>query len=99
MATPSQRNLFDAEPTPWELDEQGEQFVAEVVFSANPWGPFDYSVPDALRGSISVGKRVRVPLGRGDRQITGYCVKLENRRVGVRQLKPIAEIVDERSLL
>ncbi len=99
MATPSQRNLFDAEPTPWELDEQGEQLVAEVVFSANPWGPFDYSVPDALRATMAIGKRVRVPLGRGDRQLTGYCVKLENRRVGVRQLKPIAQVVDERSLL
>lgn len=99
MATPAQRNLFDAEPTPWELDEQGEQLVAEIVFSATPWGPFDYSVPDNLRGMVAVGKRVRVPLGRGDRQMTGYCVKLENRRVGVRQLKPIAGVVDERSLL
>jgi primosomal protein N' (replication factor Y) len=100
MSTPSQqRQLFDAEPAPWDLDEQSEQLVAEVVFSAAPWGPFDYAVPDALRASVSLGKRVRVPLGRGDRLMTGYCVKLENRRVGTRQLKPIGQTIDERSLL
>jgi primosomal protein N' (replication factor Y) (superfamily II helicase) len=100
MATPSpQRSLFDAEPAPWELDEQSEQMVAEIVFSAAPWGPFDYAVPDALRASLALGKRVRVPLGRGDRQINGYCVKLENRLVGARQLKPIAQVIDEQSLL
>ncbi len=100
MSTPSQqRNLFDAEPTPWELDEQSEQLVAEIVFSAAPWGPFDYAVPDRLRAELALGKRVRVPLGRGDRVINGYCVRLENRRVGVRQLKPIADVIDERSLL
>jgi primosomal protein N' (replication factor Y) len=95
----NQLNLFDAEPAPWELDEQEEQFVAEVVFSAAPWGPFDYLVPDKLRASIALGKRVRVPLGRGDRLMVGYCVKLENRKLGSRQLKSLAGVVDEQSLL
>ncbi|HTN74390.1 MAG TPA: DEAD/DEAH box helicase, partial [Pirellulaceae bacterium] len=95
---PQQRSLFDAEPAPWELDEQAEQLVAVVVFSSAPWGPFDYSVPDHLRAAITLGKRVRVPLGRGDRMNNGYCVKLENRPVGTRQLKPLAELLDDHSL-
>ncbi len=96
--SPQQRALFDAEPTPWELDEQAEQLVAVVVFSSNPWGPYDYTVPDHMRARMELGKRVQVPLGRGDRGIVGYCVKLENRPVGTRQLKPIAQVIDDQSL-
>ena len=98
-SSPQQRPLFDAEPAPWELDEQAEQLVAEIVFSATPWGPYDYSVPDKMRAELQLGKRVKVSLGRGDRTMTGYCVKLENRPRGVRQLKPIQQIIDERTLL
>ena len=89
---------FDAEPAPWDLDEQSEQLVAEVVFSAAPCGPFDYAVPDALRASVALGKRVRVPLGRGDRLMTGYCVKLENRRVGIKS-REVYEVPGALSLI
>jgi primosomal protein N' (replication factor Y) len=98
-STGKQQALFDAEPAPWELDAQSEQLVAEVVFSATPWGPYDYSVPDEMRASLQLGKRVKVALGRGDRPMIGYCVKLENRPSGVRQLKPILQVIDEQSLL
>lgn len=93
-----QRSLFDVAPEQWELDEQAEQLVAVVVFSSAPWGPFDYSVPDHLRTQMQLGKRVRVPLGRGERAINGYCVRLENRPVGGRQLKPVTQVLDEQSL-
>lgn len=35
---------------------------------------FQYRIPDELTESVHVGCQVVVPFGKGDRQITGYCV-------------------------
>lgn len=96
-----QKRLFDLddEPTPWEEDELAERLVATVVFPDGPPGPFDYVVPRPLVEAVAVGRRVRCPLGRGNRSVVGYCVGLENRPVGSRPLKPIGEAVDRRTLL
>ncbi|HQU46552.1 MAG TPA: primosomal protein N', partial [Pirellulales bacterium] len=53
-----------------------------------------YTVPSRL-----IGQRLRVPLGRGDRPVVGYCVRLEHRPIGRRRLKEVCEIIDEPSLL
>jgi primosomal protein N' (replication factor Y) len=95
---PQQQSLFDLAPAAWELDDAGEQLVATVVFASGPHGALDYSVPDRLRGCLSAGQRVQVPLGKGDRRLTGYCVRLESRPAG-RRLKPLEAVVDERALL
>ena len=94
-----QRNLFDTEPEPWEADDQAEQLVAGVVLATGPAQEFDYLVPDALRDMVEPGRRVMVPLGKGNRQVQGYCVRVESRLAGPRPLKPLAEVVDRRSLL
>lgn len=70
-----------------------------MVFSRGPQQPFDYSVPERLRSQIAAGQRVRAPLGKGERLVTGYCVRLENTPVGQRRLKPLEAIVDTRTLL
>src|SRR5271165_5537588 len=94
-----QRSLFDADPEPWEADDQAEQLVAGVVLASGPPQEFDYLVPDSLRDQVEPGRRVMVPLGKGNRQVQGYCVRVESRAVGSRLLKPLAEVVDRRSLL
>ena len=94
-----QRSLFDAEPDPWQQDDEAEQLVATVVLPSGPAQLFDYVVPDRLREEIEPGRRVRVPLGRGNRLVLGYCVRLETRPTGPRPLKPIEEVVDSRALL
>jgi primosomal protein N' (replication factor Y) len=94
-----QRNLFDREPEPWQQDDQAEHLVATVVLSTGPAQQFDYLVPDALRAEVEPGRRVRVPLGRGNRLVLGYCVRVECRPIGSRPLKPIAEVIDHRTLL
>ncbi|NQU24760.1 MAG: DEAD/DEAH box helicase family protein, partial [Candidatus Nealsonbacteria bacterium] len=94
-----QKNLFDKEPEPWEADDGAEQLVATVVVLGGPAMVLDYLVADAMRDRLQPGCRVRVPLGRGNRVVMGYCVRLENRPTGTRRLKPVAEIVDRRSLL
>ena len=93
-----QRALFDVEPDPWELDDQGEQRVAAVVFAEGAPGEFDYLIPDALAGQIAVGKRIRVPLGRGNRLVVGYCVGVDRKPV-TRQLKPVQAVIDNEALI
>ncbi len=94
-----QRSLFDPDPEPWEADDQAEQLVAGIVLAGGPAQEFNYLVPDALRDLIEPGRRVLVPLGKGNRQVQGYCVRVESRLAGPRPLKPLAEVVDRRSLL
>ena len=94
-----QGQLFDTEPEPWEADDQAEQLVAGVVLSAGPAQEFDYLVPDAIRETAELGRRVKVPLGPSNRLVVGYCVRLENRPAGRRRLKPLHSVLDPRSLL
>ncbi|MEX2188548.1 MAG: primosomal protein N' [Pirellulales bacterium] len=94
-----QRTLFDTDPAPWDVDDAGERLVARVVVPVGPLRPLDYLVPEGLREQIEVGRRVSVPLGGGDRLVTGYCVELEQRRHGDRRLKEVAGLVDRRNLL
>ena len=94
-----QRSLFETEPEPWEADDQAEQLVAGIVLAAGPAQEFDYLVPDALRDQVEPGRRVLAPLGKGNRQVQGYCVRVESRRAGPRPLKSLSEVVDRRSLL
>ena len=63
-----QRDLFDKQPPPWELDDQREACVAVVVFAEVPFGPYDYEVPAALRAAVQPGVRVQVPLGTRESQ-------------------------------
>jgi primosomal protein N' (replication factor Y) (superfamily II helicase) len=94
-----QRSLFDTDPEPWEADDQAEQLVAGIVLATGPAQEFDYLVPDALRDQVEAGRRVLVPLGKGNRQVQGYCVRVESRFAGPRLLKPLIEVIDRRSLL
>ncbi len=90
--------LFGAERAPWEEDEQQLRLVAEVVFAEAPFGPYDYGVPEVLRAVMAAGKRVKVPLGRGNRKRIGYCVSVETRAATSRRLKNVVEVLDESTL-
>lgn len=94
-----QRALFDDDPAPWHLDDQAEERAATVVFVEGPPGEFDYLVPDRLVEQVQSGCRLRVPLGKGNRPMTGYCVRVEMKAAGRRRLKPVLGVVDRRSLL
>ncbi len=96
---PEQRSLFETAPEPWETDDQAEQLVATVVLATGPAQEFDYLVPGALREDVEAGRRVLVPLGKGNRQVLGYCVRVESRTTGSRPLKPLVGLVDRQSLL
>lgn len=97
-----QQELFDSEPAPWELDEGDDRLVATIVLPEAPFGPFDYTVPESFRSTLAPGMRVRVPLGRGNRTVVGYCVRVDNRLakdLGSHRLKDIQSLVDHAPLL
>lgn len=100
-----QQALFDKQPDPWSLDDQADWCAARIVFSRRPYGPYDYEVPADLRGKLTAGQRVNVPLGRGNRSIQGYCVQIITpadpvaHTVNPSRMKPVTSIVDERPLV
>ncbi len=100
-----QRSLFDTSIPEWELDAAEEHLVAAVLFSRGVAGPFDYLVPaqfaDSARSEqrLEVGRRVRVPFGRANRTVMGYCVEIGHRRVDASRLKSVAAVVDPLPLL
>lgn len=96
-----QQRLFDdaAPSAPWSDDDGESALVARVVFPDGPPQPFDYRVPEVLAGQVVVGQRLRVPLGKGNRPVVGYCVELETQARPGRRLKPVAGVVDREPLL
>ena len=59
---------------------------------------FTYAVPDALRGRLFVGQRVRVPFGPKNRKQVGWVVGgVET--TDLKQVKQVAETVDDKPLL
>jgi primosomal protein N' (replication factor Y) len=94
-----QQDLFDREPPPWEVDAAAELRVAEVVFAEAPFGPYSYTVPDRLSAEVEVGRRVRVPLGRGNRTVPGYVVEVATRTAGSRRLKDVKSVLDAQTFV
>jgi primosomal protein N' (replication factor Y) len=100
-----QKKLFETDPAPWELDAANDRLIVSVVLPEPPYGPYDYRVPESLRDVVEPGRRVRVPLGRGNRTTVGYAVRLGDSRSArepqsaARRHKDIASVVDERPLL
>lgn len=93
-----QPQLFATDVPPWELDAQGECRAARVVFSEAPHGPLDYRVPEAMLETVVVGVRLKVPLGRSNREMLGYCIAVETVSRPPEALKPITEVVDAEPL-
>ncbi len=100
-----QQSLFNVEPQPWQLDDQDDWLAARIAFSGAPYGPYDYSIPSNLEKSVQPGVRIEVPLGRGNRKMTGYCVDVIGPfhpladSVRPQRLKPIEKVLDPKPLL
>jgi primosomal protein N' (replication factor Y) (superfamily II helicase) len=90
----TQQDLFDFDIPAWELDAQSECRAARVVFPEPPHGPLHYRVPDQWAPQLRSGSRVKVPLGRSNREIVGYCIAVETILQAPESLKPISEVID-----
>ncbi|MDA0659963.1 MAG: primosomal protein N' [Planctomycetota bacterium] len=94
MSANQQPTLFDLTPDPWQVDAAMDGLVARIVFAQGAEGIFDYRVPDALRTSMQTGKRVRVPWGRTNRFVEGYCVGISSAPVHDGRLKNVESVLD-----
>ncbi len=94
-----QRELFDKQPDPWQLDADANAMVAKIVFPIAPAGEFDYLIPDALRPQLRAGSRVRVPLGRGNKSRLGYCIAIDRASHSVARLKSVQALIDPLPLM
>ena len=100
-----QQSLFETQPDPWQLDDQDDWLAARIVFADPPFGPYDYSIPGEIEAQVKKGVRVVVPLGRGNRTMTGYCTEIispshpDAASVKPNRLKPISRVVDAKPLL
>jgi len=72
--------------------------VAAVAVEQAVDRELDYLVPRHLAQSVAVGQRVKVPLGRGNRQAYGYVSELRDHSE-YKKLKAIEVIDDSRSLI
>ncbi len=103
--TDQQNSLFETEPQPWNLDDLDDFLAARIAFADPPFGPYDYSIPADLEAHVKKGVRVTVPLGRGNRNMTGYCIDVIGpgheaaKTVNPKRLKPISRVVDATPLL
>jgi primosomal protein N' (replication factor Y) len=94
----SQRQLFESRPQ-WVEDDARRGTIATVVLPDGVEKPLDYLVPAALAGSVEPGRRVRVPLGRGNRERIAYCVAVTSGELPQKPLKSVAGVEDESPLL
>jgi primosomal protein N' (replication factor Y) len=94
----TQRQLFESEPQ-WVEDDARHGTIATVVLPEGVDKPLDYRVPEALAASVEPGRRVRVPLGRGNRERLAYCVAVRSGELPQTPLKDVAGVEDEKPLL
>ncbi len=85
--------LFDT-----EADASGP--FAGVVFNRPVDQIFTYRIPPSLVESLRPGARVKVPLGRGNQPVIGYCVSLfEDADADLKRIKDVLEVLDDPPLI
>ncbi len=81
-----------------EEGEQREGLIAEVAPIIPTTRTYSFTVPPSMEGSLALGQRVMVPLGRRGRAVAGFVVGLD-RRTWDSTLRPIDTVVDDASYL
>lgn len=95
MTQTIQRDLFEEGEAP---PLQTASLFADVVFDRPLDHAYTYAVPDNLRDTVAVGKRVQAPFGRGDKATVGFCVRVGT-TAPTRQVKELKRVVDDEVLL
>ena len=87
-----QRELFTNRPI-WEEDDVRDGVIATVVLPEGVQKPLDYLVLNELVEDVEPGRRVYVPLGKGNR--IGLLCCCATRRVAPTSLKSVVAVEDE----
>jgi primosomal protein N' (replication factor Y) len=98
----SDRSLFvDLSGTPSKVDREAavrDAAVASVALVQKVDRVYSYAVPAEMAGTLQPGCRVKAPLGKADRLVEGYCVRV-SREGWTSTLKFIREQLDPRPVL
>ncbi|MFM7207469.1 MAG: primosomal protein N' [Planctomycetaceae bacterium] len=94
----TQRELFESRPR-WAEDDALRGMIATVVLPEGVEKPLDYLVPESLALQVEPGRRVRVPLGRSNRETLAYCVAVRHDDLPQTPLKSVCGVEDEKPLL
>ncbi|MCA9067744.1 MAG: primosomal protein N', partial [Planctomycetaceae bacterium] len=98
-----QQHLFETQTPnsamPWEQAAEQDRVVASVVVNRPLQTAYSYLIPEQLRNELEPGQRVRVPFGKGNRLVTGYCVKVGMADDASSRLKWVHSVVDEEPLV
>ena len=97
FAEPSVSQQAPQSPRP-PVECQPDSPVASVALVQKVDRIYSYSVPAELVGTLQSGCRVKVPLGKSNRLVEGYCVQI-SREGWKSTLKPVAEQLDPKPLL
>jgi primosomal protein N' (replication factor Y) len=90
--------LFEGFERPAKVEEPVEGPFAAVAIEQAIDKTLDYAIPKALVGSVLVGQRVRVPLGKNNRPSSGYVVGISGTS-NYPRIKKLIQIEDERVLI
>lgn len=103
LAHAQQQRLFEVQhqpaPMPWEQAAEEDRSMASVVVNRPLQAAYSYLLPEDLRGEVEPGQRVRVPFGKGNRLLTGYCVEVGPVGEGRSRLKWVHSVVDREPLV
>jgi len=94
----TQRELFESRPR-WAEDDARRGTIATVVLPEGVEKPLDYLVPESLAAQVEPGRRVRIPLGRSNRETLAYCVAVRHGDLPQTPLKGVVAVEDEKPLL
>ena len=72
--------------------------VGQVAIARGPRQPLSYEIPEALRDRAEPGCRVLVPLGRGNRRLTGYLISVREGEAPAFAVKPVSDVLDPEPL-
>lgn len=103
MLPPQQQRLFETSSLPapmsWEQAAAEDRQAASVVVNRPVNAAYSYLIPERLRGEIQPGQRVRVPFGKGNRLLNGYCVEVGPAADAGAKLKWVHSLVDAEPLV
>ena len=90
----SQRQLFESQPQ-WVEDDARRGTIATVVLPDGVEKPLDYQVPESLVPMVEPGRRVRVPLGRANRERIAKLLRFHSTQTAAQAALLVGKSTDQ----
>ena len=81
------------------MDITDKKLYADIIIDVSVEAldrSFQYRIPDLLKDKVTVGSKVNIPFGNGNRQITGYVINIGDRpKIDASKIKDINSVCDK----